>query len=299
MGLPWLDDRISGGVAPGEVLLLLCHSGVGKTWFAVNVARNNPTIPTVMFSLEMHGRYILKRLAGAHTNTPTGQIESTLTRRGRSDAVDDTIKDFPLFRIVDDPELGFGDMQDYLDEYEAEAGERPRLVLIDYLELITSFDGGGAERVDGLARAAKRFARAADVSLVLLHQVRQSEVKVPTTDAKGQTRIRTVPNEGQAPLSTHDSRYGGNVQADYVVGMYRPSLDPDLAPGDAAYIEHDIRFQLLKTRTDGGTHRAGVQHHWNPQTGRISHIGATEPVRWGEPVDDDQQEEPLPVARLI
>lgn len=264
------DSRMSGGIATGEMAVLICQSGVGKTWFGVNLTRNNPGVPTVFFSLEMHGRYILQRLAGAHTDTPTSQIEATLKRGHLSSSVQHTIDDFPLLRIEDDPEIGFGDMSDRLQEYTDEVGQRPRLIVIDYLELIRSFETG-VEHVDSLARSAKRFAREEDVALVVLHQIKRRDVKVPYIE-RGREKTRTVPNVGQAPLTAQDSRFGGNVQADYVLGMYRPSLDPDLTAADAAFIEHDLRLQLLKTRTDGGLAPIGVQHFWNAATGRISEL---------------------------
>src|SRR6056300_427950 len=121
-GYHFFDSRASGGVAPGELLTMICHSGVGKTWFMVNVARNNPTTPTVMFSLEMHGRYILQRLAAVHNGVATSEIESTLARGRTSRAVQQTIDAYPLLRIDDDPEMGFGDMSDILQEYTDETG---------------------------------------------------------------------------------------------------------------------------------------------------------------------------------
>lgn len=268
-GYHFFDSRTSGGIAPGELCTMICHSGVGKTWFMVNVARNNPRVPTVMFSLEMHARYILQRLAALHGDVPTSHIEQTLGHGRTSDAVQRTIQHYPKLMIEDSPDIGFGDMIEVLREYEEETGEKPKLVMIDYLELIASFADSSGERVDGVARQAKQFAREMDVALIVLHQTRKGEVRVPIPGTK---YTKMAPNVGQFPLTTHDARYGGSTQSDYVVGMYRPSLNPELAPGDAAYIEHDIRFQLLKTRTDGGVVSNGIQHHWDTRTGRISEL---------------------------
>lgn len=271
-GYHFFDSRTSGGIAPGELMTMICHSGVGKTWFMINVAANNPQIPTVMFSLEMHSRYILQRLAAAHGNVSTSQIENTLKRRERSQAITQTTMDYPLLLVEDEPQLGFGDMLDVLREYEEQTTVKPKLVMIDYLELISSFAESGGERVDGVARQAKQFAREADVAVILLHQTKKSELRVPYWDAQGREKTKTVPNVGQAPLTVHDARFGGSTQADYVVGMYRPSLNPELTEADAAFVSHDVRFQLLKTRADGGLVSQGVQHFWDERTGRISEL---------------------------
>ena len=268
-GYHFFDSRTSGGIAPGEVATLICHSGVGKTWFMVNVARNNPRVPTVLFSLEMHSRYILQRLAAVHADESTSNIERDLAKGRPSEAVQQTIRAYPKLRVEDSPDIGFGDMVLTLEEYRDETGEKPRLVIVDYLELIASFADSSGERVDGVARQAKQFAREMDVALIILHQTRKSEVRVTYHDGSRE-RVRTVPNVGQAPLTVHDARFGGSTQSDYVLGMYRPSLNPELTRADAEFIEHDLRLQLLKTRTDGGLVTEGIQHHWDSRTGRIS-----------------------------
>ncbi|NNM31693.1 MAG: hypothetical protein HKO53_01420, partial [Gemmatimonadetes bacterium] len=63
LGWRFFDEATSGGIALGEVLMMLAYSGVGKTWWACNVAINNPQVPVVFFSLEMQGRALAQRLA--------------------------------------------------------------------------------------------------------------------------------------------------------------------------------------------------------------------------------------------
>lgn len=265
-GYSFVDSLTNGGVAPGEVLLLLARSGVGKTFFALNVLNNNAGVPAIFFSLEMHGRYTLQRLAGIHMDIGTSMIENTIKARGHAHAVEQTVASFSKLMVEDVPGRSIGDMLEACDEYEEVFGERPVLVVIDYLELIRSFGMSQVETVDKLAWAVKDFAREADVATLVLHQVKRGVAKRKTRDSE------PVENIGQRPVTTADARFGGEMAADFIMGMYRPSLDPELSEWDRKAIEHDIRLQFLKTRTDGGIHPGGVQHFWDERTGRISEL---------------------------
>jgi replicative DNA helicase len=254
-GYSLFDDRTSGGMAPGQLAFGLARTGVGKTWLLVNIAVNNPKVPTVFFSLEMHGRYILERIASVHTNTPTRSIEATLRARGESFAIDQAVDALPLLKIEDEPDLGLEDMAVTLEDYAVKYGHEARLVLIDYLELIRAFGQSQMSVVQELARGLKNFAREHDVAVLCLHQVKRGDA-----------------NNGHKPLDMTDGKFGSEESADYVIGMYKPSLNPSISQQMRESLDNDIRLQFLKTRTGGGIHPDGVQHHWNADTGRISEV---------------------------
>ena len=253
IGYSFFDDRTQGGMAPGQVMILLARTGVGKTWFLINVAANNPGVPTVMFSLEMHGRYILERLASVSTGHATTSIEASMRHQGQAPAIETATEAYPLLMVADDPGQGLGDMAEILDSYTERVGVRPRLVLIDYLELIRTWGENQMDSVQGMARALKDFAREYDLALIVLHQVKRGDA-----------------NAGHKPLDLTDGKFGGEESADYVLGMFKPSLNPGISQQMREIMDDDIRLQFLKTRTGGGIHPDGVIHHWDGATGRIS-----------------------------
>lgn len=265
-GFPFFDERMSGGVAQGEVMLFIARTGVGKTFWALNVIDANPDTPAIFMSYEMHARYLLQRLAAVHTGVRTSQIERELAAEGRSVAVEKTMAAFPLLRFVDDGATGLGDLANLFEEYKVDVGVRPALLVIDFLELIPAFGLSKTESVWDVSRSVKQLARQGDIGVVLLHQVNRGEGRKQTKGGD------TIKNEGHRALGMTDASYGGEQLADYIVGMYRPSLDPEMPPMEQAQRAHDVRFQFLKTRTDGGIHPHGVQHHWDGATGRIREI---------------------------
>jgi len=252
-GLPILDSRTNGGAAAGEVILFQARSQVGKTAVAGNVICHNKGLPTVMFSLEMHGRYIAKRLAAIYNQVGTGDLERELQTTGRSAALAKLVEDFPYLAIVDKPALSIRDMGAALDVIEDVWGQKVGLIVVDYLELIGGTPSLNAvEKVDGVARKFKDFTRERDAASLLLHQVGRGEG-----------------GAGAEPLSLESGRYGGETQADYVLGAYRPCLRKGITQAEYMDERWHIYFQFLKTRGGDEIHPAGELYEFNPFTLRI------------------------------
>ena len=265
-GFPLFDDRTNGGIAPGEVFLFLARTSVGKTWFALNVIANQErTTPMVFFSLEMHGRYILQRLAGIASNTPTIDIEQSLSTTGEAEGVQIAQERYPLLAIEDEPGMSVRAMSDALEEYAGQFGQPPRLAVVDYMELVRSPGMTQVENVDKLGWALKDFARKEDIALVVLHQVKRGDG-----------------NQGHQPLTMTDARFGGEMSADYVGGAFRPCLNPALSVDMRESMESDFRLQFLKTRSSGGVYPDGVRHYFDIETGSI--------VPWFDQIPDGQME---------
>lgn len=252
-GYPSLDLRTHGGIGLGELAILLARTGVGKTYMGLNIVRNNPTTPTIFFSLEMHGRYILSRLAAMDNRTTTTTIEEQMARSGRSVDVEGTVQTFQRLRIVDETGLSFDDMLQYCADYAAEEGDRPQLVVIDFLALVSSFSMDNV--VKSLAQEAKVFAREANAAVVLLHQANRG-------------MGRNV-NHGHRPLSMLDLEYGGEQMGDYIIGAYRPALDPAMPPFEKELRASEFYIQLLKSRAGAGLDELGTQHYYETSTGLI------------------------------
>lgn len=261
-GYASLDDAMNGGIALGELALVLARSGVGKSYLATNIVARNEATPTVVFSLEMHARYFLSRLTAIAEDTPTWDIEEELRRNGRSPLVERTVGYYPLLAIEDDPSSSIDDMHNSIETHEP----RPNLVIVDYLGLVRSFGNTKSEATDQVAQELKNLARDTNTAVVALHQVSRGESR---HEKNRSGRSEPVKNEGQWPLSMSDGAYGGEYAADYVVGLYRPSLHPKMGEGDRRAEEHKVFIQLLKNRSGPQLQRDGVLHFWDARTGRI------------------------------
>lgn len=268
LGFPVIDDKTQGGPAPGELVMVLARSGVGKTSIGCNIARNVRGTPTVFFSLEMASRMLLLRMASINTNTPTYVVEQQLRYQGRSRPVDSTVEQFPLLSICDDPAMSIKGMGNYLDAAEEEWGEPAKLVIIDYLELIKAplGTGEGVATVDTVSRKLKDFARERDCVVVVLHQLSMGASKSKKTPGGKGNEV----DHGHLPVGRLDAKFGGDVAADYTLGIYRPALDPALEHNDRVALEDVIKVQFLKSRGGSELDFWGEAYHYDTESLRIS-----------------------------
>lgn len=256
LGYDCFDSRTNGGIANGEVAMVMARTEVGKTWFAVNVMVNNPSTPCVFFSIEMAGRYVLERLAAVYTNTPASEVQKEVMETGGSEAIRKTVREMPHLWIDDSQAKTIPEM---MEEVEA-LDPRPKLVVIDYLELIKSFGMGRMEIVDQLAWNVKEFARMTDTAVLVVHQVKRGEFD------KGSM------NQGHRPLTKTDARFGGEMAVDYQIGLYRPAMSPNITEETRYMMRNQMKFQILKNRNGPPGPFEGTQLYLDPDTWRMSDI---------------------------
>lgn len=239
LGWPRIDDLVRGP-AGGEVFTLVAHSFVGKSLFATNVMANNPDERILFFSLEMPDHQVLTNLASHVFNFPAADLEQYEMEQRLPDFVDELSQRLPHQVVIDDSNLDFDSMSAYIADYSTYFGERPRLVIIDYLEEIA---GGkqsaeGWQRTEASASGAKAWARDEKVGVVLLHQ---------------SNRGMGMPREWE-PVSRKSARGGGYTEADVMLGMWRPGWDPGLASNVKAERDNWVGINVIKNRVRGLRH---------------------------------------------
>lgn len=254
LGLPGLDDEFRG-ISPGELLVFIARSGVGKTNWWCNVAVNNLDVPQVFFSLEMKATLILARCVAIHYDLPYRQLEEAIRRE---DPVviacfDEAAERFSRIVVVDRVGLDIEAMKTYVDVASEHLGAPVKLVGVDYLELVRT---SGADRnspatsVAQAAEALKDLSKELDLAVIALHQVG-----------------REAGGAGGRPLEMSSARYGGETQADYLLGAYRPGLDRDLDEGARYVLRHRVILQVLKSREGFGS-RTEFSYDLDPDTVR-------------------------------
>jgi len=248
VGLTFFDTPTSGGVARGEICMVLAYSSVGKTTFGLQVLRNNADKPAIFFSLEMSWRMVVSRLAAMESGVPTWEIEEQFRNGQIPTGVQAAIDKYRHLVCDDRADLTMREMQDSFDLAAQVIGQPPRIVLIDYLELI---GGQGmldkASSIDKLAYKLRNFARDNDTSVFLLHQVKMSD------------------GDGSEELSLGSGKFGGHQPMDYVIGMYKPALKRKLSERERLLNEDQVWLQLLKNR-NGRSNPTGQKHRMDPRS---------------------------------
>lgn len=232
-GIKGLDDII-WGPAQGEVFTFIARSGVGKSLLATNIIVNNPDARIMFFSLEMPAHMCLMRMWAHHSDRSHDEIFNLVYGNKIPDEVFDLNEGLPWSVVVDEPGISLDDMSIYLDLYDKHYGQRPDVVIIDYLEEVggAKASGEGWTRTEATASALKVWSRKEKVGVYSLHQA----------------NMKTEPWE---PPMQSSAKGGGFTESDVVVGLWKPGKDPELSPSSREQRLHDLSMNVIKNRVTG------------------------------------------------
>jgi replicative DNA helicase len=212
-------DALTQGLQPGELIVLAARPSVGKTAFALNIARNAAVIarrPVVVFSLEMSKQALVQRLICSEAG-----VDSYLLRSGQADSLAfqriakamDTLTQADLW-IDDTPALSISQLRSRARRMRAQNGIE--LIVVDYLQLM---HGGRQEsrvqEVSDISSGLKAIAKELNVPVLALSQLsRESERR-----------------ENKRPQLS-DLRDSGSIEQDgdvvlflYREGLHKPDVD--------------------------------------------------------------------------
>ena len=242
-----IDSLIGGGVGRGEVCVVIGKSGSGKSIVGQNILEHNLDIPSVFFSFEMPGTMAVTRSMAIFSNrshddvfnmVETNTLDTDMLKRW----ADAHAKHYFVTRTG----LDLAAMSQTLKEAEELLGERPALVVIDYMELVAAVSGAESiEAVTSVAQLLKGWAKEEEVACVVLHQTNKS------------LRHGDAPDEDSA-------RYGGFTEADVVIGVWRPHKweprhknEASLTQATKDYLKGFYGINLIKNRPKIDLHEQG------------------------------------------
>ena len=169
-------DELTGGLHPGELIIVAGRPSMGKTALALNIAQYAAvklSKTVAVFSLEMSKEALLTRLlcAGARVDSHRfrlGYLDAEERRRLQSAAAE--LVEAPLY-IDDTSGSNLMDMYAKLRRLKA---ERPLgLVVLDYLQLMTGrgrFENR-VQEISALSRGLKLLAKELEVPMLVLSQL--------------------------------------------------------------------------------------------------------------------------------
>lgn len=178
-GFPALDN-LTTGFHDGEMIIIAARPAVGKTAFVLNIAQKvavaDPTLPVVIFSLEMPDTSLVNRMLAAEGNINsqhmrTGQLEA---EEWNSLAVATGSLARTNIYIDDTPGIKVTEIRSKLRRLYKREG-RLGLVIIDYLQLIEGTRSEGRQQeVSAISRAIKMMAMEMNVPIIALSQLSRS-----------------------------------------------------------------------------------------------------------------------------
>lgn len=208
-GYPDLDNLLSG-LHPSDLIILAARPSVGKTSFALDIARNAAVrhdVPVGIFSLEMSSEQIIDRMLAAESyvnswKIRTGQVHAEDDFAKIRDALENLSK-APIY-IDDKPGNNILSMRAVARRLKRERGIG--LIIVDYLQLMaptnTRNSDSMVQQVTEISRSLKSLARELEVPVLALSQL-----------------SRAVEQRGGKPRLS-DLRDSGSIEQDADVVMF-------------------------------------------------------------------------------
>lgn len=230
-------DLLTNGFKPGQLIVLAARPSVGKTAFALQVARYTATVrslPVAIFSIEMGKEEIIKRLVSAQSRIDISAIESGQLSAPQWRTYYETmevLKKAALF--VDDSGLiNLYRLKSKARQLKARLGKLG-LIVVDYLQLIddegdTESQENRAMKLGALSRGLKLLAKELSCPILLLSQLN-----------------RNVENRPSRKPMLSDLRESGAIEQDADMVIFLYSLAKyGLEPGDS----RTVYIELAKNR---------------------------------------------------
>jgi len=246
-------DRVTYGWQPSDLIVLAARPSVGKTAFALNLARNaalHPTKPTVVgfFSLEMSASQLVQRILSAESGIllekiARGRLEQhemeELYKKGIN-----RLSSAPI-HIDDTAALNIFELRAKCRRLKNK--HNVGLIIIDYLQLMSGTgenrNANREQEISRISRDLKGLAKELQVPIIALSQLSREVEKR---------------KEGSKIPQLSDLRESGAIEqdADMVIFLYRPEY-------------HDIHANEMGESTKGET-QVRIAKHRNGQLETIT-----------------------------
>lgn len=169
-------------LVPGEMVCVVADTGVGKTMILQNIAIHSH-LPTLLFEIELPGTLTFERFAGIATRS-TGRMVQEAYQDGRKVAWRDGNK-LGHISVCAESRLIPSDIERIIEGAGIKTGQRPVVVMIDYIQLIRGAGKSRYENMSLVAEELKVIAKATNTILIICSQVaRKDEGEIGLHDAK-------------------------------------------------------------------------------------------------------------------
>ena len=272
-------DREMRGIAAGEMCLVIGYSHSGKTLTLLQMLIENRDKNVVYFVPDEPRTLVLIKLACVMHGVNAIDLERQIAA-DNPEAIEllknTATQHFPNLAVFDQS-MALSDMEKSFAEVTDLWGQKPDLVVFDYLELLQ----GGGEDVPSKANTLKAWGRRHDVPLLVLHQTSRSS----GSDGKR--------------LTISSGAFGGEQQATHIIGVRRKRFEIeaqirelqekvdksaserameqlDLLKYEARIHAHTLTINLVKNKRPAGTLIDDMDYEIEEGTGRLSRLGDQE-----------------------
>jgi replicative DNA helicase len=204
-----LDNRLAG-LQKSDLIILAARPSMGKTAFALDIARNAAIrhgVPVGIFSLEMSNQQLVDRMLAAESRVDAWKLRTgKLSLEEEFERIRDTLDPLSRAPIYVDDQPGNNILKMRSVARRLKADKNLGLIIVDYLQLMLpsqsrSYDSM-VQQVTEISRSLKNLARELDVPVLAISQL-----------------SRAVEQRGGKPRLS-DLRDSGSIEQDADVVMF-------------------------------------------------------------------------------
>ncbi|MHB2148990.1 replicative DNA helicase [Calditrichota bacterium LG25] len=235
-------DQLTAGLQPSDLVILAGRPSMGKTAFALNLARNaaiDHGIPVGIFSLEMSSDSLAMRLLCTEAKVNIMSVRTGKFTKEEMDRLTEhasKLMTAPIF-IDDSPAMNVLELRAKARRLKAE--HNIQLLVIDYLQLMEGKGDNRQQEITHISRSLKGIAKELDVPVLALSQLSRA---VETRDKSKKPQLS-------------DLRESGSIEqdADVVMFVYRPEYYGIMEFEDTGQSTHNMCEIIIGKQRNGPT----------------------------------------------
>jgi replicative DNA helicase len=129
-----IDDLMDGGLAPGELGVVMAPAGIGKSWLLINIGANAVKAgkTVIHYTLELNENYVGQRYDSVLTGIPAQNLKNY---REDIEAKMLTLKGDLIVKYYPTKSVGVMGLKAHIEK-TIMLGKKPDLVIVDYGDLL-------------------------------------------------------------------------------------------------------------------------------------------------------------------
>lgn len=208
---PSLNEQLyRGGNHPGELIVLGGRKGTRKTCVMLSWVWHllEQEVPVGVLTLDEGLPMYVAKLVSVMSKLPSEYIEENWNSEPVERLREEYADRASLLTLSKGVRPNIRSLQSWLEVADVE-GRRPRVVFVDYVNLLVAFRAHPTERIPQLFDELQTWAMENELVVVALHQAGRSDEGV------------SKKYHGDTPMTAEGLLYGGEQQADIILATYR------------------------------------------------------------------------------
>jgi hypothetical protein len=197
-------------LVPGELAMIVGNTGIGKTALLSSLAMSNRILPTVMFQLELPPELVFERMVAFKSEMNCDEVEKAYAK---GDELGQKVLEyhFPNIQICCQPGLTLEQIEQIIIRAELKMGVRPKLVMIDYVQLVSGKGENRRDKFSNIAEGMKVLAKSTRTVVFIASQISR-------------------PDSDSPEVGLHDAKETGSLEnsCGLVMGAWRNQKDAQL-----------------------------------------------------------------------